>query len=708
MDKKEKLFRKIVNHQRLILAVFLIGLVICFFAKNFVSVNYDMNDYLPEETASTVSVMKMEEEFEGGIPNARVMVEHVTIPQALKIKEEIAAVGGVREVMWLDDVVDLTAPLEIYDQETVKDYYQENAALFTVTIEESEYVAAVRGIREIIGEENAMSGAAVDTAAATESTTGEVQRIVMIAVPFCLLVLLVTTTSYFEPVLLLGSIGIAIILNAGTNIIFGEISFVTNAAGNILQLAVSLDYSVFLLHRFKEIREENPDMPLKEVMVQALCKSVSSVLSSGLTTVIGFLALVLMRFQIGPDMGLALAKGIVFSLITVFVLFPVLTLYCYKLIDKTAHRSFMPPFKKFGGLIIKVMLPFTAVFAVLIVPSYLASVNNSYYYGSSHIFGEETQVGQDAIRIKEVFGKSNQYALLVPKESPAREKELSAALRQIPQVSSIISFVDTVGAEIPEEYLPADIALQLRSDDYSRMIINTSTDIEGEDAFSVVEQIRKTAGEFYQGDYYLAGETVSTYDLMETVTSDMARVNLVAIGAVAVVLLISMKSVSLPVLLVLAIETAIWINLSLPYYTGSRLFYIGYLIISSIQLGATVDYAILLTDRYMEYRETYKRKEAIWETISAVTVSVLTSGSVLTVVGFLLGGITSHGILSQLGYLLGKGTLCSMVIVFFVVPGLLYLFDGLIQKTTKQLRFVPDDKAKKSKEVGKEALGGNV
>lgn len=682
---KEKFFRGVVKHRKPITVFFLICVVVCAYLQSFVSVNYDMNDYLPEDTASTVSLDKMEEEFGSGIPNARVMIQNVTVAQALEKKEELEKIDGVSEVIWLDDVVDITIPLEMVEEDIVDDYYKEETALYSVTIEEEKTVATVDAIRELIGKENAMTGTAVDKAVATTSTTQEIGRIVKIAVVFVLFILFLTTTSWFEPVILLLSIGIAVIINAGTNLIFGEISFVTNAAGNILQLAVSLDYSVFLLHRFKELRREIMDP--EEAMVQALCKSTNSILSSGLTTVIGFLALALMRFQIGPDLGLALAKGIALSLIVVFVLSPGLILYTHPLLEKTSHKEFMPSFNGFGKLVKKCMIPFSIIFAILIIPSYLSSVSNSYYYGSSHIFGEDTKLGKDTAKIEKVFGLSNSYVLMVPEGDFAKEKELSDALKEIPQVSSILSYVDNAGAEVPTEYVDEEILSKLLSDHYSRMVITVETDYEGEEAFSVVEQMRSIANEYYPDMYYLAGATVSTYDLMETVTADMISVNLVSIGAVFIVLLFSLKSISLPVILVLAIETTIWLNLSVPYYADAPVFYIAYLIISSIQLGATVDYAILMTDRYLEYRQNCVRGEAIGKTISSVMVAILTSGTVLTAVGFFLGKMTTHGLLAQLGMLIGRGTLCSLIMVVFVVPGLLYLFDRVIEKTTRGIQF---------------------
>ncbi len=665
-------------------------LLTAFFAlcKPLIPVNYDMNDYLPDDSRSTVSLDVMEQEFDGGIPNARVMLMDVTVPQALDYKEKISGVDGVDDVMWLDDSCDITQPIETMDADTVETYYKDGNALLTVTISEEKNQSAVNEIRDIIGDKNSLTGSAVSTAVATESTVSEISLITLIAVIFVIIVLLLTTNSWIEPVVIMAGLGVSLMINAGSNIIFGEISFVTNAAGMVLQLAVSLDYSVFLLHRFEESRKEFTDP--KEAMADALTKSTGSILSSGLTTVIGFLALGLMRFKIGPDLGFALAKGVAISLICVFVFMPCLTMLTYKLLDKTRHRPLVPKFDKFGKAVSKIMIPMAIVFAIIIAPVYLASNANDFYYGSSHIFGTDTRLGADTAKIEAVFGKQDTYVVLVPNGSRQTEKALSDELQTLPQIKDIISYVDTVGAEIPEQYLDSETYSMLCSENYSRMVLSADAYYEGSETFALIENIRDICEKYYAGDYYLAGEGVSTYDLMDTVTKDMVKVNLIAIGAVFIVLLLTMRFLSLPVILVLAIETAIWLNLSLPYFKDSSVFYIAYLIISSVQLGATVDYAILMTDRYLEFRRSMPKKEAVPKTISTVSVSILTSGSVLTVVGLLLGNLSTHGLLAQLGMFVGVGAIFSLVIVFFVLPGLLYIFDGAIRRTTLKANFVPN------------------
>lgn len=689
----KKLYQIIVDHPRLIITVYLLAAVLSMFGRSMVSVNYDMKDYLPEDSPSTVAIDRMEEEFAGGIPNARVMVYDVSIAQAMEYKDRLLACDGVTDVMWLDDAANIEQPLETMEKDLVESYYKDGNALFSVTIEEEKILDAVDAIETIVGDQGAMSGDAVSTAVATNSTVSEIFKIAAFAILFIFFMLFLTTTSWAEPLLVMIGLGIAVVINAGTNVIFGEISFVTNAAGSILQLAVSLDYSVFLIHRFEECRKSNASP--KAAMVDALCKSTSSILSSGLTTVIGFLALVFMQFRIGPDLGLALAKGVAISLVTVFTFMPVLILALNGWMQKTRHRRLLPDFHGLGRAVTKIMVPMVVVFVVLIVPSYLASNSNKYYYGSAYIFGADTKLGQDIAKIEETFGKNDTYALMVPSGDLARERQLSDALHEIPEVTGIISYVDTVGAQIPEEFLDEDLVSQLMTENYSRMVLTVDADSEGDKAFALIEEVRDIAEEYYPGGWYLAGAGVSTYDLMDTITADTLKVNLIAIVAVFVVLFLSMKSLSLPIILVLGIETAIWINVSIPYFRDSTVFYISYLIISSIQLGATVDYAILTTSRYMEFRQTMEKKKAVVETIAAVTTSVLTSGMVLAVVGYLLGMISSHGILSQLGTFLGNGSLLSMTIVLFVLPGLLYLCDGLIQKTTLHTNFYKKPKGQK-------------
>ena len=696
---KERLFAGIVRHRRPIIAAFVVCALVCAVCSKLVGVNYNMNDYLPADSPSTAALDTMDEQFEGAVPNARVMVQDVSLDEALDYKHQIEDVQGVTSATWLDDAVSISVPLEMQDQETVETYYKDNCALFSVAIDEQYRQDAVSAIRNIIGDDNAMSGSAVSTAVATESTVSQIQKITVLAVLFIALILILTTTTWIEPVIVLLGLGVAVLINNGTNLIFGTVSFVTNAAGAILQVAIALDFCVFLLHRYAECRGQYASP--EQDMTQALCKTSTAIISSACTVIIGFLALTVMRFQIGPDLGFALAKGILISLVTVFTFMPGVFVCFDKLMTKTAHRSFIPLLGRFARSVVAVCVPFAAVLVLLTAPSYLASTSKDInsYYGSSHIFNEQTQLGADTAHIEDIFGKNDTYVLMVPKGDTAKEAELSARLHNVPQITSIVSYVDAASAATPSEMAGESALSQLEGSEYARMVLSVAVPYEGEEAFSLVNELRDIAQEYYPDSYLLAGEGVSTTDLMETITEDKEKVDFVAVAAVLAVLLLATRSISLPVILVFVIETAIWFNFSIPYYSGQSIFYIAYLIVSTIQLGVTVDYAILMTDRYKEYRREFGKRESLEKTIESCTVAVSTSGIVLVVVGFLLSVISTHGILAQLGHYLGVGVLVSLIAVVFALPGFLYALDPLIGKTTLHARFHKQTKAAKTEQA---------
>lgn len=676
----------------MIIIVFMILTVICIGLSTLVGVNYNFADYLPEDAPSTNALNVMEEEYSQPIPNMRVVIYDVSIPDALEYKEKIKKAEGVKEVTWLDDSIDIYQPLELAEQDTVETWYKNSDALFSVTVssDDTEKKAAVDAIREIIGDDNAMSGTAVTDVLSPVHTSQEIQKIMLIALPIVFIILLLTTTSWFEPVLFMITIGVAIMLNRGTNPIFGEISFVTNAAGSVLQLAVSMDYSIFLLHRFAENRQYGGNV--RDAMVKAVKQSMGSVLSSGLTTVTGFAALILMRFWIGPDMGYVMAKAIVFSLICVLCFLPALAISTYKMIDKTRHRAFWPDFQKLAKVVLKVRIPALTLAVLLLIPCYISQGKNDFLYGSSRVYStNETQMGRDLLTIEDEYGPSNPLVILVPKGDISKEQQLNDALKSDPDVTSVISYVNTVGASIPEDFVPEESLSQLYSQHYSRFVVSLDTE-EVEDGWAdKVDELHTICEKYYGDEALIAGDLASTEDLKDTITVDNTRVNILAILFVFVILVLNFKSVSIPVILTLVIELSIWINLSVPYLQSTTLHYIGYLIISSVQLGATIDYAILLTGRYMDERKTKKRKDAAIESIRACVLSLFTSAIILTIAGSVLGAISTNLVLSQLGMLVGRGAVISFILVLFILPALLMIFDRLIEKTTAKTSFYKEE-----------------
>ena len=678
----------ILKHRKMIITVFVVLAVICAGLSTLVGVNYNFADYLPDDAPSTKALNIMEEEYSQPIPNMRVVIYDVTIPEALDYKEKIENAEGVKEVTWLDDSIDIYQPLELADQDTTDTWYKNSDALFSVTVSsnEDEKAAAVEAIREIIGDNNAMSGTAVTDVLSPVHTSQEIQKIILIALPIIFVILLLTTTSWFEPVLFMVTIGVAIMLNRGTNLMFGEISFVTNAAGSVLQLAVSMDYSIFLLHRFAENRQDGK--PVQEAMIAAVKQSMGSVLSSGLTTVTGFAALILMRFKIGPDMGYVMAKAIVFSLICVLCFLPALAISTYKLIDKTRHRPFYPAFSKFAKGVLKVRIPALTIAVLIAIPCFIAQGRNDFIYGSSRVYStEETQMGRDLLAVEDEYGASNPLVIMVPKGDISKEVQLNDALKSDSDVISIISYVNTVGASIPENFVPEEALSQLYSEHYSRFVVTLDTE-EIEDGWAdKIDRVREICEEYYGDEVLIAGDLASTEDLKDTITVDNTRVNILAILFVFVILVVNFKSITLPIILTLVIELSIWINLSVPYFQSTTLHYIGYLIISSVQLGATIDYAILLTGRYLEERKTKTRREAAAESIRACVLSLFTSAIILTIAGFVLGAVSTNLVLSQLGTLVGRGAVISFILVLFALPALLMIFDRVIEKTTAKTQF---------------------
>ena len=696
----ERYTQFLLKHKKLIIGVFVLAAVLCAVLSGLVGVNYNFADYLPDDAASTRALEVMDEEYSQSVPNMRVLVYEVSIPQALAYKEKIADVDGVEEVNWLDDAVDIYEPLELAEQKTVEDWYKDGNALFSVTVDEKKQDSVIPAVREIIGEENCMSGTAVTSVLAPVNTSVEVQQIMFLAVPIIFLILILTTNSWFEPVLFMITIGVAILINRGTNLMFGTVSFVTNAAGSVLQLAVSMDYSIFLLHRFSENREEG--LPVEKAMIEAVKQSVGSILSSGLTTVTGFLALVLMRFKIGPDMGWVMSKAIVLSLVSVLCFLPALAISTYRLIDKTQHRTFVPKFDKFAGLVMKLRIPVLAFVIVILPVSFLGQMKNDFFYGGSQVYSTQaTQMGRDMEAIDKMFGSSNPVVLMVPKGDMEKEIAMNEELKKLDCVTSVVSYVNSVGNAIPSSFLPSETVSRLYSAHYSRFVITMEAEEKDPDWYEKVNDIRNIGEKYYGDKIQYAGDLVSTEDLKTTITQDNTKVNFLAIAFVFCILLVNFKSLSLPVILTLVIESSIWINLGIPYFRGQTLFYIGYLIISTVQLGATIDYAILFSDRYMDFRKTFPKKEAAFMTLRTCTISILTSAAVLTLAGVILGKVSTNGVLSQLGILIGRGAALSFVLVIFVLPTLLILFDGVIRRTTLHCDFF--GKEKEMAEIGKAA-----
>lgn len=665
----------VIQKRKGIIVLYSILMVIGIILFFLTSINYNMMDYLPQEANSTIAIEKMEEEFDQPIPNLNVMVEDVSLISAQEIKQRIKEADYVKEVIWLDDSLDLKKPLQIQPADEVEAYYKDNAALFMVTVEDGEEQAAIAAVKEAAGGECKISGTAADQADAQQMATQESVRSIILLVPVILLILIVATTSWVEPLLYLMTLGAAVLINLGSGFFMGEMSFVTLAAAPILQMAVSLDYAVFLSHSFSEHREKG--LKATDAMRLAIRASGKSISASMLTTLFGFIALMFMKFRIGSDMGISLVKGVLLSFLCVMTLLPALLLAADKWIKKTKHRRFLPDFKGIGHKIMKVYIPIVILLMIVMVPSYLAQNNNEYFYGT----GEEAQAGSDADAIEQVFGTTNSIVLLVPRGSSEKELLLCEELKEIPHITGVISYTTMVSNKIPTEYLDESIVSSFYSESYARIILSADCAYEGDKAFGMVEQVRSTADSYYPDEYYTCGQSANMYDMKEFVQEDNKVVNIITMVSIYVILMLMTKSWLMPLPLILTIKCSIWINMAIPYFSGESLSYLGYLIVSTVQMGATVDYAILLTDKYMEKRMKYDKMEAMKQTLGEIFSAIIISSATLTLAGLCLGITSSNSVVKILGTLVGRGAILALVLVMLMLPALLVLFDGIILRT---------------------------
>lgn len=575
------------KHRKSIITVFMLTSVVGIVLFFLTPVNYNMMDYLPEQANSTQALTVMQEEFDQPLPNLNVMVENVGIAEALKAKTAIAAADHVKEVLWLDDTIDLDIPLEIQDTSTVETYYKDNNAFYMVSVEDGQERAAIAAVRKALsdmGVECKISGSAADQATSQDLAVNEAMKAIVLILPVTILILILVTESWIEPFFYLMNIGTPVIINLGTNIFMGEISFVTLAAAPVLQIAVSLDYAVFLSHSFDDYKKSG--LEPAEAMRRAMISSISSIGASMLTTLFGFVALLFMKFRIGSDMGISLVKGILISFACVMIFFPAVLLAGSKLIDKTHHRRLFPEFKGIGKGIEKIRIPVVTVLLLVMLPAFLGQMNNEYFYGSS----EKTAEGSEAWDIEQEFGISNSTVLMVPRGSSSREAALCAELKDVKHVTAVTSYVTMVSNKIPVAYLDTSITSQFYSDNYARIIISADCPFEGKEAFTMVEDVEALAEKYYPDSYYLCGQSANMYDMKNCVQQDNKTVTLITVISIYLILFIMTGNWLTPILLILTIECSIWLNMCIPYFMGRKLSYLGYLIVSTVQMGATIDY----------------------------------------------------------------------------------------------------------------------
>ena len=676
----------IINHRKLIEKIFTVLVLLSLICAPMVGINYDLTKYLPDSSPSAQALDIMEDEFT--YPGmGRVMLKDVTLYEAKNIKDRIADVDGVDMVMWADLTTNIYGSSEFIDYDDIDDYYHEDnqTAYMDIVFKDKDSSTqthkAIRQIEQIVGDHGLVAGSATSDTNLGPTINKEVARVMVLAVIIIYIILTITTTSWFEPVMFLSILGIAIVINMGTNIFLGEISFLSNAVGAVLQLACSMDYSIFLLHAFTQERAQGIEP--EQAMANAWRSAFSSVFASGMTTIVGFAAMCLMNFGIGPDMGIVLAKGIAISLATVLLLMPALILRFQDIVAKTKHRPFIPTQSRgIGNFAFRIRRPLFIAVLLIIIPCYVAQGMANFSYGNEAVANSPgTPVYEAEQQMNAEFGKSNMMIALVPLDSNLTEKQMTDEIDDLPYVKYALSLSSVLPEGIPEDFLPENITSIMHSEHWARVIINVRSSGESEDAFHFADSIRAIVNRYYPGETtYLVGVTPSTQDIKSIIVPDYNRVNIVSLLGVALVVALTYKALILPLVVLIPIECAIFINTALPYIYGQRTMYLGFIIVGCIQLGATVDYSILMTGNYLDARTQGDKKEAVIRAVSTSAESVMTSGMIVMTVAYGLYFMTSVEAISSLGRLIGRGAFISVIMVLFFLPMCLMIFDRFIVK----------------------------
>lgn len=671
----------IVDHNKGIRDVILVLIILNLILFPLVEVNYDLTSYLPDSVASKIAINKMEDTF--GYPGTgRLMLKNVTIYEAKQYKTEIEKIDGVDQVLWCDTLNPIYVSSTFIRYDDIDDYYKDGNAVMDITFVEGDTSKrthrAIEAIEKLCGEKGDLVGMSPTNKFTEEHVKSQMNMIMGIVVALVFLILLVTTTSYFEPVLFLTVIGAAIVINKGSNIVLGKISFVTNNISDVLQLATSMDYSVFLLHAYE--RERDNGLDKIPALKKGLSNTLNTVLSSSMTTFFGFVVLVLMKFKMGLDLGIVLSKGILCSLAMVILFMPSLLLSWSDRIDRTRHKPFMPKFEK-TSVVLNRISPVLLIISILSAGMiYAAQGMNSFMYGSDATgAGPGTSIYEETEEVNQIFGRSNLLVAIFPTGSLNTEEALVDELKDKEYVKKVMGYTEYVPKGVPEKMLPSSITEQFHKDGYARLLIYIKTKPESPTAYKCTEEITDIIRRYYPDEAYITGNTPTTRDMEEILIPDYKLTNNLAMLCIYVVVALAFKSLLMPLVAMVPIMMAIYLNMAFPYFSGSTLIFIAYAVVSCIQLGSTIDYAILSTDTYLQLRKSGNgKKEAAKQMSQNSLPSILTSGLILVICGYAIYFISSIPAISEVGHLVGRGAIFSVIFVSGLMPILLKLIDRFI------------------------------
>ena len=680
-------FSKAVVKLRIpIVIVTLLLAVLSVFGMVNTRINYDMLDYLPEDMDTVIGQNELLDDFGKGAFSF-IVVEDMPSKDVANLVKKLEAVEHVETVLWYSSLMDVSVPMELLPEKLYNEFNTGNATLVAVFFDTStsadDTMDAIREIRSIAGKQCFVSGMSALVTDLKDLCEQEEPIYVGIAVLLACAAMMLFLDGWLVPLVFLASIGMMIVINLGSNYFFGEISYITKALAAVLQLAVTMDYSIFLWHSYNEQRRKYDDH--KDAMAAAISETLTSVIGSSITTVAGFAALCFMTFTLGRDLGFVMAKGVILGVIGCVTVLPALILIFDRPLQKTKHRSIIPDMKNFAANVVKIFPAFLVVFALLIPPAYYgySKTNDEVYYDMGQCLPQDIEYVIANSKLSEDFDIASTHMVLVSADTPTSSvRKMIKEMEQVDGVKYVLGLESVVGSKVPEEILPESITSLLKSDKWELLLINSeykvASDLVNEQINSLNSVLKK-----YDPNGMLIGEAPCMKDMIETTGHDFEVVNAVSIVAIFVIIAIVEKSFSLPFILIAVIELAIFINLGLPHYLGQSLPFIAPICISTIQLGATVDYAILMTTRYKAERLGGQDKNgAVTTALAASIPSIIVSGMGLFAATFGVAVYSNIDIISSMCMLMARGAVVSMLCVIFILPALLTLCDKLICATT--------------------------
>ncbi len=679
-----KFSEKIIKNKNLILIVSSILLVLSFIGYKLTKVNYDILVYLPEDIETIKGQNILTNDFDMGSYSI-VLVSDMSSKDILELENKISNVNGVNKVMSIYDIFGNNIPVDILPSEVRSHIHDDNTDLLFVTYEggtsSTETIDAVREIRSISDKTKVggMSSMVLDTMNLSDK---EITIYVLIAVILCLLVLELTLDSYLVPVLLLLNIGVSIIFNLGTNLMFGEISYITESLVAVLQLGVTTDYSIFLYHSYEKKKNK---MSKEEAMKEAIKETFTSVIGSSLTTIAGFLVLISMKLTLGKDLGLVMAKGVLLGVVTVLTVFPSLLLVFDKYIEKTKHKSINLKFSKLNNFVVKNHVVIFIMFLLILIPAYLANKNVSVYYKMDESLPKTLESISSNTELKDKFNIVSPEIILLSNDMTTDSvNSMTKELKSVEGIDFVLSMEELNSLGVSEDMIPSELMSTLKNDKYELMLVNSIYEVASDELNNQIDKVNEIVKR-YDENSIVAGEGPLMKDLVEISNTDFNNVNGISIICILIIIAVVLKSLSLPILLITAIETAIFINMGISYFGNVTLPFVAPIVLGTIQLGATIDYAILLTTSYLNNRcEGLNKNEAMVKTLNYNAASIFISGLCFFAATFGVGLYSKIDMVGSLCTLISRGAIISMAITILVLPSILLIFDKLIMKTTKK------------------------